>query len=120
MFLVGSGKVQVLLMQAELHKTVASLSAGDFLGEMSLMTGEPRTATCRAATDVRCYELGHATFHQLLTLRPAIADQMSAVLASRQETLLHKSGELSAQSSANSIDSRRALMVKVRRFFNLS
>ena len=113
-------KVQVSLGQDDIDSPLATLSAGDLVGEMSLMTGEPRKATCRAATDVLCYELDHATLQSVLTTRPAIADQMSALLAARQGDLERKGGELSAQSAARGTDSRGALVEKIRRFFNLS
>ena len=119
MFLIAEGRVQVSLGQDDVHTQLASLGAGDFLGEMSLMTGEPRAATCLAATDVLCYELDHATLQAVLTTRPAIADQMSALLAARQQQLERKGGELSARAAARTIDSRRDIVEKIRRWFNL-
>jgi len=120
MFLIADGRVQVSLGQDDIHSTLASLSVGDFVGEMSLMTGEPRAATCLASTDVLCYELDHVTLQRVLTTRPAIADQMSALLAARQEGLARKGGEISAQAAARTGDHRRALGEKIRRLFNLS
>ena len=84
------------------------------------MTGEPRSATCLAATDVLCFELDHATLQGVLTSRPAIADQMSALLAARQEGLVRKGGEISARAAAKNPDHHRALGEKIRRLFNLS
>jgi small-conductance mechanosensitive channel/CRP-like cAMP-binding protein len=120
MFIIADGRVQVSLGQDNINSTLASLDAGDFVGEMSLMTGELRAATCTAAVDVLCYELDHATLQRLLTTRPAIADQMSSLLAARQEGLLRKGGEMSAQAAARTNDRRRALGEKIRRLFNLS
>jgi small-conductance mechanosensitive channel/CRP-like cAMP-binding protein len=119
MFIIASGRVQVSLGQSNLNTTLASLAAGDFVGEMSLMTGEPRSATCLAATDVLCYELDHATLQSVLTSRPAIADQMSAVLAARQMHLVRKGDEISAQAAARAQEHHRALGDKIRRLFNL-
>jgi CRP-like cAMP-binding protein len=119
MFIIADGRVHVTLGQGNINSTLASLSAGDFIGEMSLMTGEPRTATCLAATDVLSYELDHATLQRVLTTRPAIADQMSALLAARQEGLLRKGGEISAQAASRTTEHRHALGEKIRRLFNL-
>jgi small-conductance mechanosensitive channel/CRP-like cAMP-binding protein len=119
MFIIASGRVQVSLGQANLNTTLASLAAGDFVGEMSLMTGEPRSATCLAATDVLCYELDHATLQSVLTSRPAVADQMSALLAARQMHLARKGGEISAQAAARVQEHHRALGEKIRALFNL-
>ena len=120
MFIIADGRVHVTLGQDNINSTLASLSAGDFVGEMSLMTGEPRAATCLAATDVLSYELDHATLQRVLTTRPAIADQMSALLAARQEGLARKGGELSAKAAARTNEHHRALGEKIRRLFNLS
>jgi len=120
MFIIADGKVQVSLGQDDIDSPLATLSAGDLVGEMSLMTGEPRKANCRAVTDVLCYELDHATLQSVLTTRPVIADQMSALLAARQSDLERRGGEISAQSAARGADNRGALVEKIRRFFNLS
>ena len=119
MYIIAEGRVQVSLGQDNIYSSLASLAAGDILGEMSLMTGEPRTATCLAASDVLCYELDHATLQSVLTTRPAIADQMSALLAARQQHLERKGDELSARAAARPTDSRRDLVEKIRRLFNL-
>lgn len=120
MFIIADGRVSVTLGQDNINSTLASLSAGDFVGEMSLMTGEPRAATCLAATDVLSYELDHATLQTVLATRPAIADQMSALLARRQAGLLRKGDEISAQAAARATEHHRALGEKIRRLFNLS
>jgi small-conductance mechanosensitive channel/CRP-like cAMP-binding protein len=119
MFIIAEGSVRVSLGQDDINTTLASLAAGDFVGEMSLMTGEPRSASCLAATDVLAYELGHATLQSLLTARPAIADQMSVLLAARQEGLARKGGEISALAASRAPEHRRDLREKFRRFFNL-
>jgi CRP-like cAMP-binding protein len=120
MFVIAEGRVHVTLGQDNLNSTLASLAAGDFVGEMSLMTGEPRAATCLAASDVLCYELDHATLQRVLATRPAIADQMSALLAARQQGLARKGGEISAKAAARGVEHHRALGEKIRRLFNLS
>jgi small-conductance mechanosensitive channel/CRP-like cAMP-binding protein len=120
MFIIASGRVQVSLGQDKYNTTLASLAAGDFIGEMSLMTGEPRTATCLATTDVLCYELDHDTLRAVLASRPAIADQLSTLLAARQVDLARKGGEMSAMAASKANEQRRALGEKIRRLFNLT
>jgi len=56
MFLLMRGEAVVTL--ARTSGEVARLRDGDFFGEMSLLTGEPRTATVTATTDCRLLELG--------------------------------------------------------------
>jgi small-conductance mechanosensitive channel/CRP-like cAMP-binding protein len=120
MFIIAEGEVQVSLGQADGHGALATLKAGDLVGEMSLMTGEPRTATCKAATDVLCYEFDHATLQNVLTLRPAIADQMSALLDARLGDIDRKGDEISAKAATRTPETRGALVERIRRLFNLS
>ena len=67
---------------------VAKIGAPDFFGEMSLMTGEPRSADVVALTDVDCFRLGTDTFKTVLLARPAIAEELSAKLAERRVELI--------------------------------
>lgn len=62
---------------------VATLGAGDFFGEMSLLTGEARRATVRAATPVVLYELSRDTVADLIGRRPDVADTLSRAVAER-------------------------------------
>jgi small-conductance mechanosensitive channel/CRP-like cAMP-binding protein len=119
MFIIVEGRVHVSLGQQDINRTLASLGAGDFIGEMSLMTGEPRSASCLAASDVLTFELGHAAVQSLLTARPAVADQMAALLAARQEGIARKGGEINALAASRAAERRHDLREKLRRFFNL-
>ena len=119
MFIIVEGRVHVSLGQRDINTTLASLGGGDFIGEMSLMTGEPRAATCLAATDVMSFELDHATFQHLLTTRPAVADHMSSLLATRQSHIEKKGGELSALAAAQTAENTSHLLQRIRSFFEL-
>ena len=57
-------------------RKVASLSQGDFLGEFSVMTGEPRTATVIADTDMQLEVLTRAELLALLDEKPVVAKKM--------------------------------------------
>jgi small-conductance mechanosensitive channel/CRP-like cAMP-binding protein len=118
LFLIAQGEVLVSLGQDGINQSVTTLKAGDFFGEMSLMTGEPRSATCTARVDTICYVIDHATFHRLLTQRPQIAEHMSTLLTARQATLDRKGGELSAR-AALATDGKVKMLERIRRFFEL-
>src|SRR5262249_27443316 len=46
LYIIHRGEVSVTLAAEGAHRQIATLGTGDVFGEMSLMTGEPRNATC--------------------------------------------------------------------------
>ena len=66
------------------------LRPGDFFGEMSLLDGEPRSATVRAETDVRLLVIQRRNFQSLLREVPELSHRVLETL-SRRIRLLEKS-----------------------------
>jgi CRP-like cAMP-binding protein len=63
---------------------VAQVLPGEPFGEMSLLTGEPRSATVTAATDVLAFEIDKDERSALLQDRRALAESLSALVAERR------------------------------------
>jgi len=63
---------------------VATLRAGDCFGEMSLLTGEPRSATVRADGDCYVMEIGKPVMGRVLSEAPTCMEQLSQLLAQRR------------------------------------
>jgi len=118
LFIIIQGDVLISLGQGGINQSVTTLRSGDFFGEMSLVTGEPRAATCTARTDVICYVIDHQAFRALLQDSPQVAEQLSSLLATRQAALEKKGGELSAR-AAQAAEHRSKLLEKIRSFFDL-
>jgi MFS family permease len=57
-YVIAAGRVEVLRS----GETVRELERGETFGEIALLRDTPRTATCRALTDVELLELDRATF----------------------------------------------------------
>jgi len=53
MFIIRSGRVVISKRVGEREAELAVLGKGDFFGEMSLLEGQPRDATARAAADTK-------------------------------------------------------------------
>ena len=54
-------------------KVIATLGAGDFVGELSMLAGVPRTATVTADTDLTVEALNRREFASLLDESPRLA-----------------------------------------------
>jgi len=63
--------------------TVGTLKSGAFFGEMSLLTGDKRSATVTALKDSKLIVIGREPFEKVLRAKPAILDKMSVTLAER-------------------------------------
>ena len=64
---------------------VATLGPGDVFGEMSLLTGAPRSASVAALCPVVLYEVTHTALAGLLQQRPVLADALSQVVSGYQQ-----------------------------------
>lgn len=88
LYIITDGRAEVrVAVDGNLSKKVAELKAGDFFGEMGMMTGEPRTATVIAKSDVECFRLDKEAFNDILRSRPEIAEDISHLLARRRVEL---------------------------------
>jgi len=85
MFLVERGRVAILAGSD--HREVATTESGGYFGEMSLLTGEPRTATVIARGDCTVLEIRADAFRTYVTTHPAVIDQLAQAAASRRREL---------------------------------
>ncbi len=84
LFLIARGVVAVSIAQdGGPPARVAALYAGDFFGEMALLTSQPRSATVRAVTDCQLYELSKRDVDQLCEVCPGVKSALSAAYAER-------------------------------------
>ena len=60
------------------------MKAPDCFGEMSLLTGERRTATVRAETDCQVMEIGKPVMAEVLRAAPDCLERLSELLAKRK------------------------------------
>jgi putative ABC transport system ATP-binding protein len=79
-FLVSDGEVDIVRADRE----VARLGPGDFFGEVSLITGEPRNATVVAQKPVDTYVLGKTDFEAALAASQSFRDQLYRIYFLRQ------------------------------------
>ena len=72
-FILVSGTVEVLSTRKGRLEQVATLGEGDVFGEISMLSGAPRTATVRATSnDVRVLVADRGAFRELTEKHPAV------------------------------------------------
>lgn len=64
-------------------RRVNQLNAGDFFGEIALVTSRPRTATVVATSPVRALVITDRSFRRLLERQPEIQSKVMSALAAR-------------------------------------
>jgi small-conductance mechanosensitive channel/CRP-like cAMP-binding protein len=116
----GSGEV-IVSTDNGVHKTVSILHAGDFFGEMSLLTGEPRSASLKALEDSECYRLDRKAFEDILHGRPEIAHYLSELLARRKVEIEAVRHDLDAAARAAMMKGQQeSIFEKIHKLFGLA
>ena len=82
-FVIIDGSVTVRLSSRKRLR----LGPGDFFGEMSLLDGEPRSATVKAETDLRLLVINRRHFWELLREVPELTQRMLVTLSRRVREL---------------------------------
>lgn len=121
LYILYAGSAEVRLYSGDgNYRAVKTLQAGDVLGEMGLLTGEPRTATVTALEEARCYRLDHDGFRGVLASRPEIAKSIAAMLARRKVELAAAREKLAGDASGAALKSEEQnLLSKIKDFFKL-
>jgi small-conductance mechanosensitive channel/CRP-like cAMP-binding protein len=120
LYIIVGGIAEVRVCVDKQDRALAKIQAPGFVGEMGLMTGEPRTATVVALTEVECYRLDKEGFNKIITDRPEIAGEISCVLASRKVELQAMREDLDADSKRRALDAEhRRILQTIQRFFGL-
>lgn len=75
MFILTAGKVKAYVKSPKGRSMkVQEFEEGDFFGEISVLTGKPRTATLTAALDCECLELNRATLDEITKTHPGVRE----------------------------------------------
>jgi small-conductance mechanosensitive channel len=118
LYIIAFGEAEVLFEPASgPAQPIGILGAGQFFGEMALLTGDTRAATVVAKTDVECYRLDRASFQALLLSRPEIAEEISRVIGSRRGDLERVRDTFAVP--GESTEAPQDLLARIRRFFGI-
>lgn len=114
MFVVCRGTVGITIGPE--RREVAVTEAGGYFGEMSLLTGESRTATVAARGDCTVLEISAEVFRHYVQTHPDVIDQLAAAASSRRRELDESRAATTSVAAVTSI----SLAERMRRFFGLS
>ncbi|MGH9409371.1 MAG: cyclic nucleotide-binding domain-containing protein, partial [Vicinamibacterales bacterium] len=110
MFLVKSGEA-VVLLEPSGHE-VARIGRGGYFGEMSLLTGDSRSASVCAAGDVAALEIDAELFRRIGSLHPTAVEQIAIAAAARRVGLDERR---SAAAGSVAVETS-TLVARMRRF----
>jgi small-conductance mechanosensitive channel/CRP-like cAMP-binding protein len=122
LFVVEEGEVEVALRDGgggDGGAIAARLGAGNFFGEMALMTGEPRNATVRAAGPCRLLVLDDRAMRGELEAAPELAGHISRVIADRQAANAMESASAGGAGLQGVEERSSQLLGRIRKFFSL-
>ena len=114
MFIVTRGSVRIVV-GPEL-KEVAITKAGGYFGEMSLLTGAPRTATVIAVGDTTVLEIDGEAFGAYVRANPSVIDELARAAEARRRELDHTRATAGTSVHGEQV----SLAQRMRRFFGLA
>jgi CRP-like cAMP-binding protein len=113
--IIDSGRVAVRVGDSQ----VAVLRAGDYFGEMSLLTGQPRSATVVAMEDTRVMVIDRECFESVLKANPEIAEKLSEELERIEAENLARLQEQGVVDPKAEPTSAHSLLGRLKRLFGL-
>ncbi len=88
MFGILNGQASVTFVDNRANgNSVAVLSPGEVVGEMAMLTGDRRSATVLALTNVECLEIPRQALEVVFAQSPELMDAFAASLARRKTQL---------------------------------
>ena len=122
LMLLAHGSVAISKSGEEIGATsvsLATLTAGAYFGEMSLLTGAPRSANITAASAVELFVLDREAIAPVLESDPAIAVTLSRVLAERTAATRARFDNRREELSRQVDTDRLSILSRIRGLFSL-
>lgn len=117
MYVIIRGAVKVQIPENDYQKTIGTLQENDFFGEMSLLTGEPRTATVIATEESEVLRIDKEGLKPIFESNPTLVSAVSELVEERRE-LLRVQAEAAAKEE-DEMRTKKGVMRSIRGFFGL-
>jgi len=115
-FVIARGEARVSLAPDD-HE-VARLGVGDVFGEMSWLTGDPRSATVTAARDTLVFELDDTVLRELAMASAGVLDTLADAVSRRRQELESIVAD-TMQRHLPAVEPPASLVARMRRFLRL-
>lgn len=115
MFILRRGLARVVIGPDQ--TSVRRLRRGDVVGEMSMLTGDPRTATVTALDDSTLLEITADRFRDLAVRRPGLVEDVSAVVSARRQGLAQ--AQAAADEARTNAPAPQSLLARIKTFLNI-
>ena len=121
LYVLSKGECEVRVRgEGGAEKLVARITSPNVFGEIGVMTGERRTASVVAATEVECYRIDKDVFRSVMRNRPEMAELMSQVMAKRRIELETVREGLDAESRKRRVkEDRSEILSSIQTFFGM-
>lgn len=122
--IIRTGSVEVTVASGKNEPVVvATLGPGQFFGEMSLLTGEPRSATVSALEESQIVVVKKSGLKVILERNPALVGPLTVMLEKRQKELEETKSTSARERKAVKVEKkdshREDLIARVKAFFKL-
>lgn len=87
MFAIIRGAVKVQIPENGISKTINRLTQNDFFGEMSLLTGQPRSATVIAEEETEVLQIKKKALKPIFESNPTLVQSVCKIIEERRELL---------------------------------
>jgi small-conductance mechanosensitive channel/CRP-like cAMP-binding protein len=116
LYIVASGILEITATSNGVAVTLGNLGAGDYVGEICLLTGAAHAATARARTHCYVHHLSREAIEPILAANPALAVAFDKSVR-RGLDLLQRSVAVRA---TESMDASGPLLQRIRSFFRFN
>ena len=114
MFVIIRGAVNVQIPENDYQRTINKLTSNDFFGEMSLLTGQPRTATVIAEQETEVVQIKKTALKPLFEANPDLMKSICDIIEERRELLIQKEEE-----EELAMESTTGVLSSLKKFFGI-
>ncbi|MDQ3132100.1 MAG: mechanosensitive ion channel family protein, partial [Acidobacteriota bacterium] len=116
MFVINRGAVKVQITEDGQPKIINKLKESDFFGEMSLLTGQARSATVVAEEETEVLQIRKKALKPIFETNPNLVKSICEIIEERRKLL--ETPEHHA--SALHIDKEKGVLISIKKFFGLN